>query len=294
MLLLELAKDHLKLAEEEVYALSKTPAIKYKNFLMVDVRFPYERLTLTQNIFELQDSLPENLVLKVERYSVDLDSKTFTKTISALKANSNTINLSKPESIFALVKFKDNILFTKKIWSNPKTFLQRHPKSRPGFHPGACVPKFARVLVNLSGVIQGKILDPFCGTGGFMIESFDCGLDAYGSDINLEMIEKSKNNLLFYNMPAQVECKDAFKITGKYDAIITEVPFGKTTVIDRSVPKLVKDFLNHAKTVTNTVVISMPSNYRYSFLGWDKTLDEKWYLHKSLSKRIVVLKKLTP
>ena len=53
-----------------------------------------------------------------------------------------------------------------------------------------------RALVNMSGAIPGEwILDPFCGTGGTLIEASLIGCRAAGTDADPEMIAGSRINL---------------------------------------------------------------------------------------------------
>ena len=45
------------------------------------------------------------------------------------------------------------------------------------------IRRLARAMVNLAIPEQGKLLDPFCGTGGLIIEGILCDIDSYGSDL---------------------------------------------------------------------------------------------------------------
>ena len=53
-----------------------------------------------------------------------------------------------------------------------RDFNKRKPQHRPFFKPTSMHPKIARLLVNLAHVKAGNtVLDPFCGTGGILIEA---------------------------------------------------------------------------------------------------------------------------
>ncbi len=57
-------------------------------------------------------------------------------------------------------------------------------------------PKLARCMVNLTGMIAGDIvLDPFCGTGGILIEAGVMGARVVGADIDERMVEGTIKNL---------------------------------------------------------------------------------------------------
>src|SRR5207245_1715269 len=55
--------------------------------------------------------------------------------------------------------------------------------NRPFSLPISLHPKFARALVNLARVpMAGTVLDPFCGTGGVLLEAAELGLRGVGID----------------------------------------------------------------------------------------------------------------
>ena len=60
---------------------------------------------------------------------------------------------------------------------------------------GMLPPKLARMMINMTGIETGTILDPFCGTGVVLQESLLLGLNAQGSDLSDKMIDYSKQNL---------------------------------------------------------------------------------------------------
>ena len=42
---------------------------------------------------------------------------------------------------------------------------------------------------------RGRIIDPFCGTGGILIEAADMKMEAVGIDVSARMVENSIGNL---------------------------------------------------------------------------------------------------
>ena len=69
-------------------------------------------------------------------------------------------------------------------------FEERKVQHRPFFSPISLHPKLARVLVNISAIKRDEtLLDPFCGTGGILIEAGLIGAKVIGSDIEEKMIE---------------------------------------------------------------------------------------------------------
>lgn len=71
---------------------------------------------------------------------------------------------------------------------------ERTAPNRPFFKPVSLDPKLARAMVNLACPKGKDLLDPFCGTGGLVIESILCGLDSYGSDLAWPMVTGTRQN----------------------------------------------------------------------------------------------------
>lgn len=69
-------------------------------------------------------------------------------------------------------------------------FQQRVLRHRAHFSPVGLHPRRAASLVHLARVPPGgRILDPFCGTGGILLEAALEGHDAVGSDIDDRMVQ---------------------------------------------------------------------------------------------------------
>lgn len=96
--------------------------------------------------------------------------------------------------------------------------------SRVGMLP----PKLAQIMINLAGIKQGRILDPFCGTGVLLQEAARIGLVAYGSDIDQRMVDYSRRNLEHLGLKAELELADARDHiwTPPINAIISETYLG--------------------------------------------------------------------
>jgi tRNA G10 N-methylase Trm11 len=60
---------------------------------------------------------------------------------------------------------------------------------------GTLPPKLARIMINLTGVKQGIVWDPFCGSGTILMESAVLDLDVLGSDIDPMALEYSEKNI---------------------------------------------------------------------------------------------------
>jgi len=60
---------------------------------------------------------------------------------------------------------------------------------------GMLPPKLAQVLINLTGVSEGTLWDPFCGSGVVVMEGLLMGHPMVGSDIHAERVEGAKKNV---------------------------------------------------------------------------------------------------
>jgi len=112
-------------------------------------------------------------------------------------------------------------------------YEERHVRSRPFFSPISLHPRYARTLVNLTRVKEGMtLLDPFCGTGGILLEAALMGVRAIGSDLAPEMIEGCRTNLAHFGVKAEaLDRADIGEIPflfGKVDAVATDPPYGRS------------------------------------------------------------------
>lgn len=73
-------------------------------------------------------------------------------------------------------------------------WAQRTAPNRPFFKPISLDPKLARSMVNLAVPDDGHLLDPFCGTGGLIVEGILCGIESSGSDLAWPMVIGSREN----------------------------------------------------------------------------------------------------
>ena len=76
-------------------------------------------------------------------------------------------------------------------------------------------------------------MDPFCGTGGILLEAGLIGAKVIGSDIEEKMIEGCKKTLDHYNIKNYelfcCDIGDIAKHVKNVDAVVTDLPYGKST-----------------------------------------------------------------
>jgi len=211
----------------------------------------------------------------------------------------NKINLTKPDVKILYYADKMSVV---SIWNKEKeTYysqcLEHHIKHRPFFSPISIHPRIARSMVNLSNCsLENKIIDPFCGTGGILIEIANMKIKGIGIDILGKMVEYSSGNLKHYALSAEIIKGDIQKIKNyNINAIVTDPPYGISTTtrgegVEELMLRSLSLFSKKLKSGQRLVMaVSKPelvqsNHFRilYQF---------EWYIHKSLTRNIMVMEK---
>jgi tRNA (guanine10-N2)-dimethyltransferase len=265
-LLFELSKEHVTLPKDEILSCLQAENIisniikSNENILIINAKSTYDkikklaqRLSFTYFIDELLffcfPSLKEikkyarNSTIKIDgSIAIDyknrsnlIDSQPIIQQIAQIYTKNREVNLIHPDVQLRVVLTNSNVYTGLKIAKINRTqFERRKVQYRPFFSPISLHPKIARALVNLSNIkTNEKLLDPFCGTGGILLEGGLIGAKVIGSDIKEEMINGCKKTLDFYNISDfRLYCSDIGEIRNyisKVDAVVTDLPYGKST-----------------------------------------------------------------
>ncbi len=185
-----------------------------------------------------------------------------------------------------------------------KFFADRLAGKRPFSLPSAMQPDFSRAMVNLAEVnLGGRILDPFAGTGGIMIEAGVLGYDVYGVEFKGWIAGGGLKNLKRYLLGREIMITgDARSLMFReecFDAIVTDPPYGRsTTVPDESIHTLLSKFFNEGLRVLKErrrIVMAVPLNVPLERIVSEHGLKiiEKHVarVHGSLTRKVVVLEK---
>ncbi|MFO7992097.1 MAG: methyltransferase [Thermoplasmata archaeon] len=110
-------------------------------------------------------------------------------------------------------------------------FRKREVKHRPFFSPVSLEPRYARCLINLGRPGKRSHLhDPFCGTGGILLEAGELGLEVTGGDIDEEMVEGCRENMESYGVQVNIQVGDVSKTIPKdVDLVVTDPPYGRAS-----------------------------------------------------------------
>ena len=162
-------------------------------------------------------------------WKIDLTTPNITlRVIAVSHEDSHSISLSPDEPAL--------------IWGikreGTSSWDDRTAPKRPFFKPISLDPRLARSMVNISCPAGGKFLDPFCGTGGILLEAAQVGCQVYGSDADSRMVEGSRENLKWasesQNMSAVAKVKRCSATTlgecwsdiAPFDGFAFDPPYG--------------------------------------------------------------------
>ncbi|MBD3310857.1 hypothetical protein GF351_06585 [Candidatus Woesearchaeota archaeon] len=208
------------------------------------------------------------------------------------KLKSPEVNLEDPVTAIHLF-FEDNIVIAGLLLKEvEKGFEERKAHLRPEFAPVSLHPRLARACVNLTGAGNGDIvMDPFCGTGGLLIEAGLMGLRPAGSDTDERMLRRAAENLDHYNIRDYKLVKKDALLMKKADYVVTDLPYGKNTG-RMDLKSLYRDFLGllKKKLGKRAVVIfprQMDAEIRKAGLKAEKRF--QYYIHRSMTKYIYVI-----
>jgi len=146
------------------------------------------------------------------------------------------VNLTSPDHRFRAILTKDSCIFGEVLASVDRSqFEERRPHKKPFFYPGAISPIVSRAIVNLCEIGSGDlVLDPFCGTGGILVEAGMIGARVIGIDAQGSMIRGADANLISCGFKYHLICGDACKLPFRdqtIDAVVTDPPYGRSAVV---------------------------------------------------------------
>ena len=208
------------------------------------------------------------------------------------------VQLINPVEEYRAILSKDRCYFGKVLFRIDRgAYNERNPGKREFFHPGVMMPRMARTLVNLSCAEAGTtMLDPFCGTGGILIEAEMLGLHAVGSDFDPMMIMGSTENVhqssLLLADTTRLPVKD-----GSVGAVVTEFPYGQSVCIKKAdtMEHLYHDALEEINRVLmpghRAIVVTHRDISGIAAQHMTVLQHHTQRVHKSLTRHILVLRK---
>jgi len=251
--------------------------------------------------FAVRVKRPRRSALEIGRWKLEqkIGGAIFTK-IRNLR-----VDLKTPQKTFVGILIGDRFIFGLRVAEiKPKSFVERGPRKRVFFHPTAMPAKLARCMVNLAQPKRGElVLDPFCGTGSFLVEAGLIGCRVLGFDADRRMIEGTMRNLCYYGVePEGLALADARSMPAadsSIDSVVTDPPYGiSATTLGARTADLVEGFLSNIIDKIKKgrrVCIAAPMNIGIGELGERlgfKHLESHFvYVHRRLTREIAVLRR---
>ena len=164
----------------------------------------------------------------------DIDSQDLVRKIGGILSRNNDVKLKNPDMEVHMIMSDRVHLFLGERTIDRTILETRKVGERPFFSPISLHPRYARALINLTGAKRGsRVLDPFCGTGGIVIEAAFMGMKAMASDFDENMTVGTQENMDFYNLELEdVATCDVASIKeefGDVDIVATDPPYGRST-----------------------------------------------------------------
>ena len=297
----------LELDHGNIIIISTSRAIEKKIISRLSMTKRLSNIIFTSTKNNIKSILKDLVKINIEDKSFairqigqnDLDSEKTAILIGKKISDKNKTNLNNPE---ITVLFYQNSKFFISLCNNDwetgyKKCLQHHISHRPYFSPISIHPRIARAMVNLSNCDKtGPLIDPFCGTGGILIEAADMGMEIIGIDLKEKMVEYSKGNLKHYGFKGKLINSDFEEINKqKFSSIVCDPPYG---IASTSGGETIEDLMGRSLDVFQrklrkgqrlVIAVSNPSIIKHPNL---KLLQKfEWYIHKSLTRNIIVLEK---
>ncbi len=332
--LFELSKEHKTLPADEILSCMSAEKINYQilvsneDILLIESNSDIEiinhltnRLSFTffinEFIFSSDNSIVDikevasknplyktgSVAIKYKNRSNNINSQPIVKTLAEIYTKNRKVVLENPDiEVRGLITDSKLYVGSKISEIDRSQFEDRKVQHRPFFSPISLHPKVARALVNLTSVKRNQVLlDPFCGTGGILLEAGLMGIKVIGSDVEEKMIEGCKKTLDFYKIKNnKLFCSDIGELQNyidTVDSIATDLPYGKSTttkgekmerLYERSFDSMSKLLKKDGKAVIGL------SNKDLIHLGQKYFCLEKMYhfkIHRSLTRYFVVFKK---
>ncbi|OIR11248.1 MAG: hypothetical protein BEU05_00690 [Marine Group III euryarchaeote CG-Bathy2] len=227
-----------------------------------------------------------------------LEPQAVNQQLGTTLAETGRVDLEQPEITVRVFQGDALELMLEREPTGYRRCLEHHLNRRPRFAPVSLPPRLARAMVNLalpSG--DGQLLDPFCGTGGLLIEAADCGLTASGSDVDGEMVAATRENLRHFGFAAEVEQGDAAAVVQRVrpGAIATDPPYGRSASTAREpLGKLLARFSTacaEALPAGGRLVLALPDPALLPQAGFSELHRCEWYVHGSLTRHLLVLER---
>ncbi|WP_173862838.1 methyltransferase domain-containing protein [Salinigranum rubrum] len=216
---------------------------------------------------------------------------------SVLTDRGFSVDLDDPDHVLCAWFSGETCLLGWQVAESVRDFSTRQPTDRPFFQPGSMDPLDARWAANVAGGgNERRIVDPMCGTGGFLIEAGLVGSEVVGVDAQWKMTRGARENLAAYlggeyeilrgdatALPLRDDCADG---------VVVDVPYGRQSkVATHSLSDLVSGALDEAARIAPRAVVVADRSWAEAaeVAGWQVEERFERRVHGSLTRHVHVL-----
>ncbi len=255
--------------------------------------------TVKSSPFEIRGSYSIR-VKRIKEYSV-LNTASMENLIGKIFFKRGArADLRNPDVQLRVLLTEDKNIFGRIISSVDRSaFEMRRPHYKPFFYPGVLMPRIARALVNIAKP-EKNLLDPFCGTGGILVEAGLMGIGVTGGDMQRKLLLGARMNLEHYRIDHSLMYQDACSMALRdesVDAVVTDPPYGRSAAIKA-------ESLNSLLTGSLGEIYRVLKKGKRAIFISDRDIEDMakdagfrivqshiQRIHKSLTRRIIVLEK---
>jgi tRNA (guanine10-N2)-dimethyltransferase len=321
----ELSGEHETLPRSEALALLEICSKSFKELRSLDQCLLVEadgidaialgqRLAMSHRLIEVLAISDANLDSLAEAaMKIDLPHKSYcvrAKRIKQARLPGNVVerevgrtlfrrgyraDLGSPEIELRAIIADDRVVLGREVARPDRSsFEARRPHLKPFFHPGVLMPRMARALVNLSQAKPGeRLLDPFAGTGGILVEACLMGITGIGVDVQTQLVRGARENMT--SMDCTLISGDAKRLPFKDASInsaVLDTPYGRSALIEaKSKEDLLIDSLAELKRILKpgrrmVIVADRQIGYHFDNSGFDILQVHSDRVHRSLTRHI--------
>ena len=255
-LAIELSGEHPTLPRAEAYAACAAEGVEIRaatfgpKLLRLDVSGPATRAVsrlglahaaseeLAAGEFEAVRAVARDTDLggrtfrvRAEGIGVDVDVQSLEGALGADFGRTGKVDLDRPDADYRLL-VGDEFVLGRIVHRVNRSRLETRKVAHRSFSlPISLHPKLARALVNLARISRtGTLLDPFCGTGGIVLEAADIGIGAIGTDRDRRMVRGTRASMRQLELSAGLAVADAGRLplrNATIQGIATDPPYGR-------------------------------------------------------------------
>ncbi len=182
-----------------------------------------------------------------------------------------------------------------------REFEKRRAPMRPFFSPISIDPRHARFMVNVTETSPGDtILDPFCGTGGILLEAGLLNRKVIGNDWSLQMSSGATLNLKYFGIrDYRITNKDFLELDADVtvDSIATDLPYGKNSRLSqKDISSLYRESFGKFRSMLKengicVVVVSREEALKMSEPYFNTVKVFPYRVHRSLTRYFAILRR---